>query len=608
MASSIAPRNMAARASAILTRSPLGCVLLLWLVRGMLVLALGDVFFYGEELEKGTVAKAMLDGLPIEHHRLAYHYYEGGGFVIGHAKALAFLFVGENVLAHKLVALASSTLVLLAGWALARRHFGLRAAWILGLAVVFAPASWQKLSLLALGIHYEASFFVLVLLDLLLRWVSEDRPPTRGEAIAFGLAGGFGLFFSYQVVLPLAFAALVLLMRRPRLLVTRNALLAVLALAVGLLPLCITWFRVGAAVLDVHGTAPASLVTRLGSLGAFFSSLYAPPSGFVVLDSIVILFACAALFTSGPSVERQRAILLALFVVFWILAYLQSDFVVGRVVSDFSLMRFAPPWIVACVLVAAGLARCLESAQIVLRTAGRIALGILLLTGALGTLALVRAGSPGTPLANLRLLRETKGYDYAGWFAKAWDHLEGSDEDRLRALSAFDEAQPALLWPDLAAVAWQKSSERDRLLQHLRDIAGTEFEAAAAGLATFAGDLGALKFGTADLPNALLAAKTLEAPLDRALPRALGRTGLAWNVTPQAITLEAHAALEANAPAPYFEGLGERIWHWLVLTPYGGGGYAMHPERALEYLDTLPEAIRPSLRAGFDRARSLSSL
>ena len=82
-------------------------VLALVLLRGALVLALGDVFFYGDELEKGAIGKALLDGLGgvLGHHRLAYHYYEGGGFAIGVLDALAFRLVGQNLLALKLVAL-----------------------------------------------------------------------------------------------------------------------------------------------------------------------------------------------------------------------------------------------------------------------------------------------------------------------------------------------------------------------------------------------------------------------------------------------------------------------------------------------------------------------
>ena len=49
----------------------------LWVValaalRALSIVALSDVFFWGEELEKGAAAKALLDGIDVAHHRLAY--------------------------------------------------------------------------------------------------------------------------------------------------------------------------------------------------------------------------------------------------------------------------------------------------------------------------------------------------------------------------------------------------------------------------------------------------------------------------------------------------------------------------------------------------------
>src|SRR5690606_27914256 len=103
-------------------------LLLLVLVRGFLVLACAEVFFYGEELGKGGVAKAIVDGPDIPYHQLAYAYHEGGGFVVCHLRALAFLVVGESLLAAKLVAIATTSLVLVAGFLLAAEAFGRRAA------------------------------------------------------------------------------------------------------------------------------------------------------------------------------------------------------------------------------------------------------------------------------------------------------------------------------------------------------------------------------------------------------------------------------------------------------------------------------------------------
>ncbi len=598
---------MLSRLGALFFRSPLGWVIALLVARGVLVLSLAEVFFHGEELEKGTVAKAILDGLPIEHHRLAYHYYEGGGFVISHAKALAFIVAGENVIAHKLVALVTCVLVLVAGWKLCSRHFGPRAAAFFGLAYVLAPACWQKLGILSLGIHYEASFFVLVLLDICLRWLAEDRAPRRGEALAFGLAGGFGLYFSYQVALPLAFAVLALLLRRPRQFATKEALLALAAFVAGASPLAVMYALVGREVLDVHGAVLGAGSGTAVRVREFFASLYAPPS--VASLSWPLLFGASLAGVGAMSRERRsRAAWLLAFLAFWLVVYSQSAFVVGRVIAPFSLMRFAPPWVVAWVLLAAGIASAWESGRAPLRATARIALGGLALLGGWSTLSILRAASPGDLGANARLLARTKGYDYAGWFAKVWDHLEGGDEERLRALAAFDEPEPALLWPDLASVAWQKSAERELLLERLRAVSGGRLEDVGAGLGALAAARGAERSGRRDLASALAATREFPAPLDTALERALGRASLDWAITPDAIARETAAAQTAGAGDAYFEGLGERIWHWLVMTPYGGGGYALRPERALQFIDTLPAPVVPAVRRGFERGRTQASL
>lgn len=170
-------------------RPLLGFLLLCAVVKGALVLSLADVFFYGEELEKGTAAKAMLDSLPVPHHQLAYHYYEGGGFVVSHLKALAFLAVGENVLAHKLVALVFVLGVLAAGWGFVKASFGTRAASWFALLFIFAPESFQKLSLINLGIHIEASVFLFGTLWLGARLAFGEQRRRR-EWLLLGLVTG----------------------------------------------------------------------------------------------------------------------------------------------------------------------------------------------------------------------------------------------------------------------------------------------------------------------------------------------------------------------------------------------------------------------------------
>ncbi|MCA9002347.1 MAG: hypothetical protein KDB61_10500, partial [Planctomycetes bacterium] len=116
--------------------------------------AIADVFFYGEELSKGSVAKAMIDGIPIDFHLLAYHYYEGGGFFISGLKALAFQVIGENFLAHRLVGILTCWAVFWSFWRLVDFHFGRRAAHLAALAFLFGPSGFQRYCTLSLGIHF----------------------------------------------------------------------------------------------------------------------------------------------------------------------------------------------------------------------------------------------------------------------------------------------------------------------------------------------------------------------------------------------------------------------------------------------------------------------
>jgi len=260
-------------------RWPLWSLLaLLLLTRTAFVAVLGDVFFYGDEFEKGAAARAMLGGLGevVGHHRLAYHYYEGGGFALSHLNALAFSALGPNLLALKVVALLFNAWILAAGYGLCRRAFGTRAAVIFGLLFILAPESMQKNSMLALGIHYQALLFVLLVLDLGGRILFDPRTPLR---IWFGLgvASGFGTYFSYQCGLTVGFVGLALLLLRRRELFGTRGLAGLAGLGLGALPLLGMWLLVGSEVTDIHGTSliggfvPAE---RAALLGQFLASVF----------------------------------------------------------------------------------------------------------------------------------------------------------------------------------------------------------------------------------------------------------------------------------------------------------------------------------------------
>jgi hypothetical protein len=265
-------------------------LVLLVVARALLVLSLSDVFYFGEEMGKGAAAKAMLDHLGVEHYKLAYGYHEGGGFVVTHLKAVAFLLVGESALAHKLVALFTTSVLLAVGWWFTREHFGRAASWIFGLLFVFCPASFQRFSLLDLGTHFEAMIFIVLVLHFAFRIAFADgddareasalsqqpgtlvqqpgtlaqqpgtlaqQPSARAQRfrdhVGLGLSAGFGTYFSLQCLPAIACAGVCLLVAERQRIFNRFSTVALAAFAVGAAPLWWMMSKVGLAAIIVRG-------------------------------------------------------------------------------------------------------------------------------------------------------------------------------------------------------------------------------------------------------------------------------------------------------------------------------------------------------------------
>ncbi|MFT4539760.1 MAG: hypothetical protein ACI835_002208 [Planctomycetota bacterium] len=569
------------------------------LVRLWFVLARADVFFYGEELEKGTAAKALLDGLGLDHHQLAYHYYELGGFFISHLKAAAFLLIGESVLAHKLLAVAWCALIFVAAWKLVARHFGRSAASLFGWLFVFAPASIQKLSLLSLGIHFEACLFLVIVLDRGLRLLLNETR-TR-DMIVLGLASGFGISFSYQSVLPVGFMGLLLLVARPRLVFSRLGAIGWGSLTFGLLPFLWMYSRVGGAMFDIHGTPlraedGAGSIGLMGKLGPFFQSVYfdAP-----LVNRLAAFAFSALLIAAAVSLLRSRAassdarapgrILLA-FCMFWMVVYASSDFVVGPVYHYFLWMRFAPMWLVATILLS------LWASRGRARRAG----ALLLAWGAWGAATILASGTPLQLSLGLHDTSSMKGYDYVGYFAKLSRHIEGDSTSRLAPLLGFEESSETLLHADLAAEALRDARVRghvDRLLQELQALDPDAREAFALGLGSWA-----MEAGGKSIEGMLAFTGRYPPAIARNLQRGAGRVGfgdifLLGSLEQELDRLPADLKLD-----DYLEGVGYRVFRRHVLGPYGGAVYVMKAERSRQRLELRDPSQSKHLLAGFDRA------
>jgi len=558
------------------------------------VACLADVFFYGEELEKGAAAKALLDGLDVPRHQLAYHYYEGGGFLISHLNALAFLVVGESLLALKLVSLAWSAAILVVGWRFAARHFSEPAANVFALAFVFAPEAFQKLSLLDLGIHFEALLFVTIVLDRTLGIVAADAPRRRDFAV-LGLAVGFGTWFSYQIAPVAAFALLLLVVRRPRALLSANAFLGLAATLVGALPLVWTWSRVGDAIFDIHGGAllggsdGAPLARTVETLGAFVASTLGAGVRHLWAPLVLPLVLLAALL--GGLVRGRRWLggafdawlALVAFGVVYAVVYVASGFAVGAVEHYFVLNRVSLLWWSALVVIAPVLGALWTRAPALARPA----VGVLAAGGLVATLAVGLEGRPDRPLENLATVARTKGYAYPQYLAKIWSHLDGGEEVKLRTLAGFDEPDPRELRVALGMQFHDAARPFDELVGVFRRVDPAHVGDYVAGLGPW------LAFRHGLDPNARLA-HLAEFPteLHGALVEASARFGRALQITREHLLAEARIAWPAEHAARAARGFGERLADWARLDR----------TRAAELLAAVDPSRRERLRAGYEAA------
>lgn len=609
------------------SRLPLwGLLALLLLVRAAFVAVLGDVFFYGDEFEKGAAAKAMLAGLggEVGHHRLAYHYYEGGGFVLSHIDALAFLALGANLLALKAVALLFNALVLAAGFALCRRAFGTRAALIFGLLFVFAPESMQKNSLLALGIHYQALLFVLLVLDLGGRILFEPRTPLRTWAV-LGLAAGFGTYFSYQCALTVGFVGLGILCLQPRALFGRRGLAGLGGLALGAAPLAVMWALVGSELTNIHGTSlvggfvPAE---RVALLGSFLASVFNPEHPAALATGVLLVLGTvlglAGLLGHAPAAPvggapRSWAIYLGLYLACFCLVYVCSGFAVGAVSHYFLFHRLSQPWLLAILLCAGGAAAWMRGTPLQRGVAWAL-VGSTLLLGALGTARVVGRGNHADFGANLRVLSETKGYRFDEYIAKIWHHLEGDGAQRARQLMQLEDPDPALLDYTLAVNLFGPNEVPLRPLRQLvseLDPGGEDDWYVALG------PMWRTRYGLLDLSDRMdeaLSEPELDPARREAVIESFGRFGLGFLVTEDRLRKEVAQGLEHALPRAYFRGLGYRLYSVRGDRELHGyqrqtnSPFFIDPARGRAFIARQEHDIREALSEGFIRAQVEHSL
>lgn len=554
---------------------------LLVLTRAALVLSCADVFFYGEELGKGGAAKALLDRLPADYIAKNYGAHEGGGFVVAHLKALFFLLVGENVLAHKLAALLVTALILCAGWRLCRVHLGERAALAFGLLFVFSPAAELRFSLLGLGTHFEALLFIALVLHYALVIGASDAPRTR-ELLAFGAAAGFGLYFSLQTAPASACAALWILWNRRGRASARELGLATLGVLAGALPLLWSVAQIGLAALR---PAPQSAAPR-ASFAQAFSGLTSALVGGDVFGWLYLVLVLALL---PRALERSRP---ARLVACWLALYLVLYFASGMATANsnwFFFLRLVPLWFGSLLLLGAAWSTLSGRALLV----GRIALGLLVLGGLVDLRTLLADARSGALGENARLLVRTQGYDFREYLERFLPHLPAGDAQRVAIVKHFD-ADAHLLAPELAG-ALHGASGRDlgSAVADWRSAWGPDWELGLPGLGLSVDP----SFGH-QLEQAFARIEAQPPEEREGLAEALGRVALGLKYDEDKLRAAAGCAAPPALRAAFLRGGGWRLYEL----------HRLRPDRARAFLETLPAEQRADFERGWLAACELHAL
>ncbi len=565
---------------------------LLLTVKAIFVIVLADIFFYGEELSKGSVGKAMIDGIPVDFHRLAYHYYEGGGFFISGLKALAFQIVGENFLAHRLVGMLTCWAVFWGLWRLVDFHFGRRAAHLAAAVFIFGPSGFQRYSTLSLGIHFEVMALGLPLLDeglRLLRFRTWNPSPLRRFLV--GLAAGFALFFSYQTALILAWLGLWVLVLRWRWLFSKAAWMLLLGALVGISPMLYMAWHVGGDLLNVHGDGLMEVQSNSQKIRGYFESVFVGLTPITLAARVIYPLAAilgGLILLTRRNQNQWPSIYLLGYVGLWSLAWATGPFVADSHEHFFAWLRMAPITLVLMAVGAAGLDRGWNAHVLLIKALSRTTLVAVLLLGLFETGVIIQKGQWQTPSANWTQLTQYKGYNYRGHFRMLFAHLPDQQPETLKALLHYKEDDTRILYADIAhcyAATCDPSMDAMAVLEGLKRIDPDGLDQFVLGMGpVFArahpGDVRAMLAGLDQYPE------QWRAPF----AESIGYQGTGWVADKESFLAEAQSCVDAPHLEAYSRGMGARIVRILELFPFGRE-LVMRPDRVTEYIQTFPPQL-----------------
>jgi hypothetical protein len=382
----------------------------------------------------------------------------------------------------------------------------------------------------------------------------------------------------------------------------------------GALPLIFMYAQVGDAVFDIHG---ASLVPRAGGPsnsmllreflvsvfveGPFAARLPAWTWGLFFLGAAAFLcLSCTGPRAQAESSPRRGAVYVLGYLALFLVVYLASGFVQGRVYHYFLLLRLVPIWLFASVLIAGALGQLSGAAAAAPRRLAWVLGALLVALGLHASLAVVRGGAPLRLAENWHALTHLRGYRYAQYLAKVLPHFEGERLHKLELLEGFAERDRSLLRADAVAQLFGADFAQEvpggprvahgRALELLRLVAGADEQR----LADYRLGLGGLLVQACgwDRQAAFEAALGLPPAERPAGLEALGRFGGAGYPLPGPLGAEVARAQDVPEAQAFLRGLGRWTFslHW-----------RQGPE---ELLASYPEPVARALRAGFEAERA----
>ena len=205
-------------------------IILFLLVVSFLVLRslilLTDINIIDEYQEKynGVLTKDIIDGnLRLSIFDYQYRPFAGGNTVIAFLALIPFLLFGESLISLKMVTICVFSLGTMIIWYFfICEYFNVHAGLLFGLLYTFSPPFFSKMNLMALGNHNESNLFSIIIIYLLYKLIYKtgktdlkDRRDSKFKSrlilplLFFGIASGFGIYFSYMCVIAVLVSLLV---------------------------------------------------------------------------------------------------------------------------------------------------------------------------------------------------------------------------------------------------------------------------------------------------------------------------------------------------------------------------------------------------------------